>query len=241
MTYAASLSTGRITTSVADAIVTPRWYRTPRHGAVYSHGGNGVPSYIGLGSGSKHFIQLARDYGIVTAGNLHGSLPWGNATAQSRARASKTYLHSTHNVPTGPVIAIGVSMGTANSLRWAADHPSEVMAVISFLPAFDLDDIRDNDRMSSQDTIDTAWGVTYPDPLPAGANPALRQDELIDLPILMFYATNDQFIPTSIVTDWVADMPNASAHSVGALDHTDAAIAAADSSILASFVSQLID
>lgn len=239
MSYGCVFGTGRIVASQADAVMQPRWRRGERIGVVYAHGGNGVPSYIGLGQGSRHFVQMARDFGYPSAGTYLTALPWGNATAQGRVRSTRTYLQSSLGARSGGVIIFAVSQGTAAAMTVAADHPDEVLGVVSFLPAFDLDNLRELDPFNSRAGIDAAWGVTYPTPLPADANPALRKDDLADMPILMFYATNDGFIPTSVVTDWVADMPNAQAHSVGALDHTDAAIAAADSDVIASFIRQV--
>lgn len=171
---------------------------------------------------------------FLVAATYYEAQPWGNPTAQTRLGQCRTWLQA-NGALSGTVLCVTTSQGAAAALNYAADNPTHIGGVVSFMPGFHLDDIRDNDRGGSRSLIDAAWGVTWPAALPAGANPALKSAQLSSIPQQMWYATDDPYIPTSVVTDW-ATASGAEAYSVGALGHSDNAIAAAPHETVMAFL-----
>jgi pimeloyl-ACP methyl ester carboxylesterase len=121
-----------------------------------------------------------------------------------------------------PPLLVGVSMGAGTVLRWAANHPTHSVAGI--VPGLNFQQGRiDNPGGTIRGLIDAAWGVTYPAALPAGANPS---DLTYTVPIHLWYAPDDVTASPS-ATEAFAAAKGATLTSVGNLNHTNAAVAAA--------------
>lgn len=224
-----SLAEGRFTPGQRDAIVAPRVHGT-RQVAVYLNGANGTASEAVGGDGLPAVgglnWRLARDGLLVVAPTV--TQTWGNATAMSRIDQAVTYARANLGGSAAPPVMVGGSHGATGGLLYAASH--EVAAVVGFIPAVDVAFIRDNDLLGQRATIDAAWGVTHPQALPADAI-VLGKDP--GCPVQLWYSTDDP-ISTGVV-DYATSV-NADLHSLGALGHTDAAIAAIDTDQMLAFI-----
>lgn len=232
MSYIATAATGRATAAIRDAVVQPR-LRPYRNPVCYLHssGTNGTEALgVLLTNIAAITRRLARAGFVVGAPTATGL--WGNSTAATRLTAMETYLRSEF-AASGDLVLIGSSHGAQWALSYAAAHPEDVAAVIGFIPVIDLAYVRDNNVGGLRASIDTAWGVAHPTALPAGSDPATLTDELAEVPIQLWYASDDA-VSTNIAA--FASATGAEMHNVGALGHTDAAIAAVDSDAVAAFI-----
>lgn len=124
-------------------------------------------------------------------------------------------------------------MGVTAALNYAADNPGDVCCIVGFIPAVDLDALRDGNVGGSRAGIDTAYGVSYPAALPAGSNPADRVEELAGVPIQLWVASDDT---TSVNAAFFAEDTGAEIHDVGTLGHDNDSLAAVDVSAVMSFI-----
>lgn len=171
------------------------------------------------------FQAIGRRYPLLST-DWGGPLTWGNAAEQAAVETGRVFAGTAMGSVVDKVHLIGISMGGQSVLQYARTNPTKVKSISLMIGAPDIDYIYQNDVGSSRAGIGTAWGVTYPTALPAGAlliNDATSWDAI---PVKAWYVTDDIFTPTASLTNLIASMALGSAVSLGALGHTEAAIAA---------------
>lgn len=233
---ASSTGTARITAGQTDA------YRIPHNrgnlpALIYFHGVTGNASEMLGGAGVPSARLLVR--ALVLAGwpvvSVSMPVTWGNATTLSRYDSALTFARTAaigaH--ASKPPVLLGVSHGTTCALTVAYNRT--VAAVAGILPAVDLQAIRVADTLSLRAGIDSAWGVTYPTALPAGADPATHTAQLSAVPQRLFYSSDDA---VSVNLSTYATATGASIVNLGALGHTDTAVAAVNPPSLSAHISQ---
>jgi predicted alpha/beta hydrolase family esterase len=226
-----------MTTSQLDTYFKPRIRNTSLPPTLYLHGAGGNAAEA-VGAGGLDAVRtLLREVAAVgynittpTATQL-----WGNSTAISRTTDAITWNRSNLGSTNNPVVIIGASHGGTCALRYISDNPGDVACAVLVIPAVDMEDIRNTDVLGLRDDIDAAWGVTYPAPLPAGANPAQNTADYLGVPLQIWYATDDPVCSPSSVTAF-ATATGAEIHSVGNLGHSNAAIAAVDTQQVIDFI-----
>lgn len=233
---ATAYSSDRFTSGVADDVtVFPRVWRTGR-AVIYCHSASMTGGEaLGIGQlpavrGVIFDVLEASVGGGVVAPSL--AQLWGTATALGRVDDALDWIRSTGRATDDPPILIASSMGTTTALTWAASRGAA--AVIGMIPALDLQAIRELPETTLQTSIDTAYGVTYPESLPPGANPA---DGNPGCPVQLWYATDDA---VSANVDGYASSVGADLNSVGALGHTSTAIAAVDTGAVVEFINSAV-
>lgn len=226
-----SYETGKYTTGQAHVLIQPVQPVLNRRPIIYSHGAGsqalGAKGSNGYGTARTlssladlGYVILAPDLGTETAnfGNDDDAMPAFDAAYD--------YLVTLGFIDDGdPIHLLGTSMGNVTQLRWAHANPGKVEAIAGIIPAYDLEAAREENE-ANRALIDAAWDVTYPDPLPEGANPADLLDDLIgNVYWTGWYASNDlaSFVDGPQV---LAAALGGEAVSLGALGHTDAARAA---------------
>jgi len=244
-----SYGVGRYATGEADVLITRRTYRPDgtRRGIIYCHGaGERAISLLNSNSNKTEeavlfqtlaeagFPLVACDLGTGTGTTTGDS--WGNTNAQARVADAITWLQSPSGggAKTGQVLMLGISMGNSTMINYAKNNPSNVAAMVGIIPVSDLDDIRNNDRNSYRSWIDTAYGVTYPAALPAGANPATSYSGAVGIPYKTWYAADDTIVMASTVLALTAAI-GGTATSVGNLGHSNAAVGAVPISAVIDF------
>lgn len=233
----ASYGVGRYVAAEGDTTMLPRIYspNATRRGVLFFHGYGTAADNI-LDSSTPNRLRFVRaiaeefpmirpDCGAGTG--VTGFNHFGNTNSQTRAGQAKTYLQSTVGAKSGKVLVVAVSMGNLLAINWAKNNPTLVSAILAVIPAWDIADIRDNDRGGYRDDIDDAWGVTYPAALPAGANPATDNAGANGIPYLAYYASDDTLVLPATVTAGAAAI-GGTAVSVGATGHDDDAFAQID-------------
>jgi pimeloyl-ACP methyl ester carboxylesterase len=136
---------------------------------------------------------------------------------------------------TGPVVLMGVSMGTAAALVYALSHPGDVACMVLMSPAYDVQGYYDANFAGNRVPIGNAWGVVYPTPLPAGGQIMARAAELVGIPILMPYANDDGY---SWNINAFAAASGAIAVDVGAVGHGDGTVAATSTQSVIDFIQE---
>lgn len=226
-------SKDRFTSGLLDGTFLPRIWEehTP---IIYCHSAS-MNSSEALGYGqvpsAERLTRHLADNGWPVAAPTLDIL-WGNATSRSRISDALTWLRAQQG-STNPAVLIGTSMGAAAALSWAYYNPSDVAAVIGLIPAIDLEAIRVANTGSLRPSIDTAYAVSYPVALPAGANPASNTGTMNAVPQQFWYSTDDA-VSANIVS--YANAVGADLHSFGAMGHTNAAVATVDLDAILDFL-----
>lgn len=160
---------------------------------------------------------------------------WNNAAGQTSLNRAAAQLKVEASDPAATrVILVGASHGAGSAIRHAQAFPSAVACVVGTVPALNWGYLRTSDALNIglRAALDAAWGVVYPAALPAGVDPSTRITDLT-VPTQLWVASNDL-----VSSGWenYAARPNVEVRQVGALGHTDAAIAAWDPNAVLEFV-----
>lgn len=249
-----STSTGvsRITAASGDKDCIVRPLRTAgglRRGIVMPHAGgiDGMLPVTGLAadgtttaSGTKALIDALTGVGypLVTS-DQGGTTPWCGTTAQARTGDMVTTVQSSTGggASSSAVVALGVSMGFGCAVNYfgkSPGHASDVAALVGIIPVWDMDAIyQANTYGYTRAQIETAWGITYPTALPAGADPKGNTTLLNGKPVLICYSSDDGIcngtVPAAAATAFGS---NCTLVNLGALGHTNAAVTAAIPTVL---------
>lgn len=236
---ASSFGLSRITSGANDVVHTPRTPINGRRVVIACHGYLGTarvflddPPSPNLGKFTRNLAALGFLIVSVDVGNT-----WGNATASARIEQARSFA-ATKGAASDKVVLLGVSMGHLTAMSYRRDFPTKVAGVVGIMPACDLNDLRNNNRASSQASIDTAWSVVSPAPLPASADPTSNVNVLQGIPWTAFYSTGDTVVLPATVT-YFSDLMGGSTVISGSADHGDAIIPAVSLTAVANALSSL--
>lgn len=158
---------------------------------------------------------------------------WGNDTALADI---DTALAATaaYGCRVDAALLVGASMGGCDGWNYMRASPNKVRAFIGIMPASDSDDVRDANRASARDKINTAWGLpagstSATNPLPTRANPAyqVNADLIKTSPAItngrckLYYSAGDTVVIPSTVTALAAKVGVAATQVSATLDHSD--------------------
>jgi pimeloyl-ACP methyl ester carboxylesterase len=230
---------GRYAASEADVILTPNagmsfdnLAHPTKRAVLFAHGAGGTAYHaiwaneINQVGGPKICKTIAEAGWPVVAGDLAGPAAWGNTTFRSRVSDLKTFAQN-KGARSGTVHIVGVSMGGL-VLNWVRANLSLVASVILILPAINPEYVRANNIGNNAAAINTAYGGSYVDATErATSNPSYYAGtgDLDSVPIQCWHVTDDIYTPNSMYTQFDSDANLAEMRSLGALGHTDEAIA----------------
>lgn len=144
-------------------------------------GAHGVMLLHGSGANYSMFSEAARWASselaacLTLAGfpclsiQMGGSL-YANDVTMDNIEAGIEYLSEAAGVPADKVHLLGVSMGGGTALRFASLNPERALSVTGLIPMVNIIHAYENNVLGLRAAIGTAWGVTYPTPLPEGAD-----------------------------------------------------------------------
>lgn len=233
-----SVRIGRIIADPAgllDAVVEPRETVPGMPPVVWGHGANQNASIAPM-FGSRHLLNEFARYGFPCA-SVSTTALWATGASHDRRLAAAQWLRDNKGA-VGPAILVGASMGAYESLVCAVDNPDEVRCVVGLIPATHPEDIRDKDTNGLRAVLDALHGVVWPAPLPDAFNPPDRVAEFSELPVQLWVASNDDVTDPVLANQFGAAI-GADVHDLGALGHTDVAMAASDAEAVLDFVADL--
>lgn len=218
-------------------MVEPRLADT-RPGVIFSPGGGGAgaTSLVTPNNEIRSLIFAVAEYYPVLAIDDAG-MAFANASDIADMTAALNFLHNQPGVDSGPVGCIAVSQGNTVAMNYYRDFPGTISCVAGIIPLVDMEDVRTNDNEGFRDEIDSAWGVTYPTPLPEGANPA--DDPPLGLPWQAWYSAWDNIVTEQTVLN-MATVLDAEAINVGDNGHSPLTVAAVDSKQMIRFLKENI-
>lgn len=242
MTQVVSIGSARIVAGELDLIALPRNGGFGKRLVVLASGVWGVPSdYLDLAvnPGTARNLRAVVDAGYAVVNvQLGGPTNFGKDACLTSFDALLTWAAA--NLPgvlTDRVILWGNSGGNSAALRIAADRPTKVAAVVGTQPLSDIEDVRTRNVLGLRSTVDAAWGVTYPTPIPTRGNPLLRGGDLAGLPYRAYASTGDTTVPVATVDALVAVIgPTASRVTAGSAEHGDGAPMSTDPHDLVGFL-----
>jgi pimeloyl-ACP methyl ester carboxylesterase len=200
-------------------------------------------------TGDADTIQRSADLADAGFHQIAGDLSqtatqgtFGNSTSATRVGQLRAYLQGTLGAAAGPVDLRSGSGGFAAAVRYAKANPANVRTIIGMNPLVDLRDLHDNNRGGFAAEVETAFGgaAGYAADVASGnASEPGTLGPLAAIPILLFYARDDPYIPVATVTAFRAAVLAAGGsceiESMGAVGHT-APVAAAPSKALVEFL-----
>lgn len=197
---------GRYTASESDLIM--GGYRTfgaepPARGIIYCHGaGETVETMSATNSGTVPMravlsrISLNATVALIQAGG-----DWfGNAAQIAKVQLAVDWLRSTWGV-TGKIGFVATSMGSSTAHNYAHANPDEVAFIAGFLPLVDLTTLHANPTYTA--TLDALYPPNWSEATyGADYNPVTYAEDGLptDLPIKLWYATNDVVVAPSTIT-----------------------------------------
>lgn len=214
------------------------WHRlAPTEGStgiILAHGAGATATYFITDptSGQIPTVLATSNMMAVIASDLAGTIAWGNSNAPTAMDGTLTTLINTSKVRSDKVVLLGQSMGAATVLNWAYNNPTKVAAIVLHVPAVDLQDIIDNNRLGLGPSVTTAYGGNPP----AAYNPAVNTATFAPMPMRIYYSTDDPVCVPAVVTPFGA-ATGADMVSLGANGH---AITGIDLEDMADWIAQYI-
>lgn len=206
-------TTRRLTISAANATLhTPAWKPSGAglRGCLVAHGHGGDDTQARQGFYfAGHCEQLADRGYAVLAMSLGDT--WANsAGAMAGLTNGYTYLTGTIGISGTKVCGIGSSMGGLNLLRWMAENPTLVNAMMLFSPVSDLDWAETQGAWTTE--IDALYGGTHANYLtqgsprsPAASPASYRAGAYVQI----VHPTDDGTVPSSQSTSFVSAVNDA--------------------------------
>lgn len=200
------------------------WTGARTQGVLWCHGDRGTAAASSVAM--FNFWQgLAKDYTLMTA-DLSGVSTFGNDPSMAAMDDAADYLEAEWNAEP-PHILVGASMGVVSALNWAKRNPSRVKAIAGAIPATDIEYLHAHAPAPVPADIDVAYPPTGWDENTYGNdhNPIRFVNDLDpDLPIKLWYAPDDLFIPTSMPLAFQEARPQTELELLPAGGHSDASI-----------------
>lgn len=235
--YSMVHSVSRVVTGETDQIWSPRSPRAGTCGVILPHGSGAPQEFIDLNT-QPSSVKLAA--GLASAGmpcisGEFGGQKWGNILTE--IDAAWTALKSAYPLMrTDKVCIVGVSMGAAGAAYYSQTFPDKVAAVVGLIPLWDLVAFYQADVGGSAAQVGTAWGVTSPAPLPAGADIAANASLAAGIPTLAGYSTVDTTVLPAWVTAYTAAVGGTATVTDTTAGHSDAAVGGMPISTIAQFL-----
>lgn len=228
MPVVTSLLMGGIQPGEISMVTLPAKIRKDAYPTLFLHGAGATNANFLTGGYAQCAIQqiASRALGSPTLAGLMGGDVFANDTGMARITAATAYLNTLLSANYQKFHLIGVSMGGAMALRWAAQNPTKVASITGFIPLTDIITAYNTDAGGLRASIGTAWGVTYPTPLPAGADLEAQASIISDakIPTQFLYANNDTIIPPAETLQMASLIKGAVTYDVGPFGHSEISI-----------------
>lgn len=227
-----SVDVGRITAGGQDVVMHQRTRTARPNPVIYCPSASTTPTEIVASGLNPTMRQLVNHGFVVIAPDL--DLTWGNATSRSRINDALSYATTQFGANAAPIL-VGASHGATAAITYALDGTTTPACVVTVLTIADLKTVQSANTGGSAAGITAAWGSN---PVPSNADTLARSSELSAIPFHMHYSSDDAY--SANITTFAATHGNVSLDNVGALGHTDAAMAAANINAIVDFVNTAV-
>lgn len=204
--YTLTARVGRVQAAEIDWLWEPETVDPNKKPVVLLHG-SGSGNYGAFANGafyaSAQVAPMLAYSGRKVISGWFGSQTFANDTLMARIDSALTVLGVTE------AHIFGVSMGGGGAVRYASLNPTKAASIMGIIPMADIDAIYQADRGGLRANIGTAWGVTYPTPLPASSNLAVAHGPVVasnGIPRRLLYSTADTLVLPAEVTTLAASM-----------------------------------
>jgi dienelactone hydrolase len=240
-----TLGVGRAVAGQEDFYAAPlRAWQNPgtAQGVIICHGFIGdlvaTPSAVGLAFEYSIGVPLfnhLREQFAYAEGDFSNDA-WGNDTAIANVETMRSWMQSSMGAKSGKVALVGISMGGLTALNYAMAHPENVACVVGLIPAVNLQALLSNP--AGTDSINAAYGGTYDDSRDGPMhNPVVYASDFPNVPVHLYYSTADTGVLPQYAEQFIANCPTAQGTAVSTtLDHSNAAVAAADMNDIVKFI-----
>ena len=195
---------------------------------IYCHG-SGHDAYTQMSSlypGQKALITaMAKDYFVIGADlGLQGG--WGNDLHRQRIEDLVAFVGTRWGFDTTKVSLMAGSMGCLGALQYARVNPGKVRNMALIIPAVDLADLL---LRGAAADINAAYGGAYNDATDGPTHSPVQYAASLpsSIPIDLFTASDDTLTVPATATAFVNARPLTRRRNLGALGHSDNAVAAA--------------
>ena len=224
--------TGYTVSSTPDGytIWRPRTPRAGRRGVLLMPGQGNPTMYVSgtIQAASMRMAAALAGAGIPCITSAFGGNSWANDAAMTAMTNAWAALRAAFpGMPSDKVCLYGTSMGAAQITRYAQLNPTKVAALVGIIPAYDPKAAYINGDIGDA-AMEAAWGFSGLANFPTGLDLASHAEDAEGIPILTGYASNDDLVSAASVTAYhtaVGGLPG-NLVNLGALGHTDPAIAA---------------
>jgi hypothetical protein len=233
------MGTGRYAASQKDVYLSQPSVTGVR-GVIYLHGANndGTACRDYNNAGELHLVNAIAEFFPVLSIDAAGPTAFGNSAAVTDVGSAVTYAQGTLGWKSGTVLLVGGSMGFITAMNYTKANPTKVGCVVGVIPGIDLNDVVTNNRGGFAAAVNTAYGGTYSEVTNGPTSNPVNYAASITTPIRLFNASDDALAVPSTVAAFTAGCASATATSVGALGHTQAAIEAAPRDQILAFLKQ---
>lgn len=196
---------------------------------VYCHGSGDTATTVLAKTGQKPLIDaLAQRYAVIVA-DL-GYQAFGNDTHAARISEAIAYLEQTWGTRSRVTLVAG-SMGVLGALGYTRVHPDRVRAVAGIIPGLDLADLM---LRGAAADINAAYPPAYDDQVHGPTHSPVRYAAGLapGVPIHLWTASDDTIATPATAAAFVVSRPTTGRTDLGALGHSEAAVAAAQPLVL---------
>jgi pimeloyl-ACP methyl ester carboxylesterase len=224
--YRATTGYGNVRANEYDTVWKPNRQRpSGKYGVVLIHGSGESTEFV---DPSKQYSNQLPAWlawsGIPCVAAEMSGQSWATDPSQVDVDSAITWLNAVCGTPTTKVHLVCVSMGGAVGLRYAENNPTKVASYTGILPLLNLNSAYTTNYGGLRSAIGTAWGVTYPTALPAGAAIDTGAAALNGVvPSRVYYSSSDATIDPT-VTQAVATSMGATTTNLGTNGHSEASI-----------------
>jgi hypothetical protein len=234
-----------------STLMVPRHPDHTRRAVIYAHGANGdgtqvldTKTLMGLVSG---FGAIALAGYVVLCGDFGGPQTYGNDAELAAMETAWAWLQGSGLCATDKVILTGASMGSLSTHRFAAAHPGSVAGLNLWMPALDVEDLRNRNPLALRDLIDAAWGLPAGSTVAGGGAPVPTRGRPLDrlsafdvIPTHLWYSTADTVTLPGPVDTYTAGRQNVTKHvTSGVADHGNGVIAPTDWATVLAFLGSI--
>lgn len=227
--YSALSTTGQVVLGEVETVWTPRTVRTGRVGVILLHGQSNPQMFMQSAHPTSMKLAAAiSGFGIpCIAAEMHGNSWAINVTMEDDIPVAHSILVDQFGCDPDRIILLGISMGGSLAVRYSQLNPEATAGIVGVIPAYDPKALYIHGDVGDA-AMEAAWGFSglenFPTELDLGAQ-ALRGK---GTPIMSIYASDDALVPASSVENYhrTAGGLEENLINVGALGHTDAALAA---------------